>query len=66
MREESFTVQLAMTVAAFYLVNKCFVNADHAIHNLACLETAEKLDSCLLKQKTSVIKSWSWLFRGIF
>jgi hypothetical protein len=37
-----------MTVAAFYLVNKRFINADYVIYNLACLKTVEKLDSCLL------------------
>ena len=37
------------------------------IHDLACLKMAEKLDFLsLLKQKTSVIKSWPWLFRGTF
>jgi hypothetical protein len=48
-REEGSTIQLAMTVVAFYLVNKRFVNADYAIHDLACLKTAKK------KKKNSIL-----------
>jgi hypothetical protein len=44
-----------MTVAAFYLVNKRFVNADYVIHDLACLKTAEKKKEKKSKKKKNSI-----------